>query len=86
LAVNCCGASFLSAIGFPVASTFEQYISLASDLVKTIPTTPGLRQRVRQALMKSPLMDEAGLMRAVEAAYREMWRTWCEGRGIVHEI
>jgi predicted O-linked N-acetylglucosamine transferase (SPINDLY family) len=86
LAVNCCGASFLSAVGFPVASTLEQYISLAGDLVKTIPATPGLRQRIRHSLMQSPLMDEPGLMREVEAAYREMWRTWCEQRRIAHKI
>jgi hypothetical protein len=29
-------------------------------------------------MMKSPLMDEVGLIRAVEAAYRDMWRTWCK--------
>jgi predicted O-linked N-acetylglucosamine transferase (SPINDLY family) len=25
----------------------------------------------------SPLMDHAGLARAIEGAYREMWRRWC---------
>ncbi len=80
LAVNCCGASFLSAVGFPVAATLEQYISLANTLVKTIAATPNLRQRVRRSMMKSPLMDERGLMRAVEIAYRDMWRAWCFSR------
>jgi hypothetical protein len=31
-------------------------------------------------MMKSPLMDERGLMRAVEIAYRDMWRAWCFSR------
>jgi predicted O-linked N-acetylglucosamine transferase (SPINDLY family) len=25
----------------------------------------------------SPLMDEAGFARDMEALYRQMWRTWC---------
>jgi protein O-GlcNAc transferase len=77
LAVNCCGASFLSAIGFPLASSFEEYVSLASQLVKAIPITPNMRQRVREAMLRSPLMDELGLLRALQNAYREMWCIWC---------
>jgi hypothetical protein len=27
-------------------------------------------------------MDEAGYVRKVEAAYREMWRRWCAGEAV----
>ena len=77
LAVACSGASSLSAIGLPVAQSVEEYIAIASNLVKTIPTTPGIRCQIRESMLKSPLMDEIGLVRALEVAYREMWQTWC---------
>jgi protein O-GlcNAc transferase len=31
-------------------------------------------------MRKSPLMDEARFARDLEAAYRGMWRAWCDGR------
>ncbi len=77
LAVSCCGLSLLAPLGMPVAQSFEEYIGLASELVKTVTATPDIKQRVRQALRRSELMDEAGLIRALEAAYRNMWRAWC---------
>lgn len=80
LAVNSCGASILSAVGLPVAHTPDQYISQAVDLAHAIREKPQMRQEVRAAMLKSPLMDEAGLMRSVEDAYRQMWRRWCRGR------
>jgi predicted O-linked N-acetylglucosamine transferase (SPINDLY family) len=77
LAVSCCGLSLLAPLGMPVAKSFEEYIALASELVKTVAATPDIKQRVRQALRRSELMDEAGLIRALESAYRDMWRSWC---------
>jgi predicted O-linked N-acetylglucosamine transferase (SPINDLY family) len=46
-------------------------------LAAIVPKTPDLRQEIRRALAASPLMDEAGIVRDVENAYREMWRAWC---------
>lgn len=77
LAVACSGASNLSALGLPVAKTIDEYISLANQLARDMPNTPRIRQHIREALIKSPLMDEVGLVRALEDAYRDMWRTWC---------
>lgn len=77
LAVACGGDSLLSAVGLPIARTPEEYVSLAATLAKTIPASPDIRQRVRQAMTSSALLDESGLVRSIEAAYREMWRTWC---------
>ncbi len=78
LPVQCCGASILNAVGLPIAETAQQYIELALFLAETIPKEPGLRSRVRDAVYRSPLMDEVGLVRTVEAAFRDMWRTWCK--------
>jgi predicted O-linked N-acetylglucosamine transferase (SPINDLY family) len=77
LAVSCCGATILSAAGLPVSYTVEEYIQTALFLVDNIPRTPEIRRRVRQAIVSSALMDEKGLIRAVESAYREMWMKWC---------
>ena len=82
LAVQCTGASVLTAVGFPdlVAHTPEQYLKIALYLAGIVAKMPNLRPEVRQALRSSPFMDEVGIVRDVENAYREMWRTWCRGR------
>ena len=76
LAVQRDGASILSAAGLAdfVAQTPEQYIKIALFLAAVIPGKPDLRSELRHALAASPLMDEAGLVRDVENAYREMSR------------
>lgn len=72
-----CGSRIVSDIGLPVAATLEQYVSIAGQLAKAIPTEPGIRQRVRSAMLNSHVVDEARLARDLGNAYREMWRTWC---------
>jgi len=32
---------------------------------------------LRQRMLDSPLMDGPSFARDIEAAYRQMWRTWC---------
>jgi predicted O-linked N-acetylglucosamine transferase (SPINDLY family) len=83
LAVQRSGASVLSAAGLSdlVAQTPEQYLKAARFLADTVPKVPDLRPHVRQALQASPLMDEAGLVRHVENAFRFMWRAWCRAQG-----
>ena len=78
--VACTGASLLSAVGLPVAYTPEQYISIAMFLVQSIPKTPGIRRQVRNAIARSEIMDEVGMARSLETAYREMWIKWCRSR------
>jgi predicted O-linked N-acetylglucosamine transferase (SPINDLY family) len=77
LAVSCSGASSLTAVGLPVANSVEEYVELANEYVKAIPKSPDIRQKIREAMQKSELMDEVGLVRELEAAYRQMWRNWC---------
>lgn len=82
LPVQRIGASILTAARLPdfVAHTPEQYLKIALYLAAVVPKTPDLRQEIRRALAASPLMDEIGIVRDVENAYREMWRTWCRSQ------
>jgi protein O-GlcNAc transferase len=79
LAVQCDGKTVLNAAGMSdlVAGTPEEYLKIALFLAGTVSQIPDLRHNVRHALQSSPLMDEAGLVKNVEDAYREMWRQWC---------
>lgn len=46
-------------------------------MVEAVNNSPGFRQRIRQSLVDFPLMDEKGILRELEAAYRQMWRYRC---------
>lgn len=83
LPVQRVGASVLMAIGLPdlVTHSPEQYVTTAAFLARTVPMMPGSRQNLRKALESSSLMDEIGLVRSAENAFRDMWRTWCGSRG-----
>jgi predicted O-linked N-acetylglucosamine transferase (SPINDLY family) len=82
LAVQMSGAHELAPMGLSdlITHTVEEYMQAALFLTETVPKTPELRRNVRQALRSSPIMDEIGLVRSLEDAYREMWRTWCRTR------
>jgi len=82
LAVQCVGASILSGAGLAdfVARTPEQYLTTALYLAAVVPKRPELRWDIRKSLMASPWMDETGVVREVENAYRDVWRTWCKSR------
>ncbi|HEX2567778.1 MAG TPA: tetratricopeptide repeat protein [Burkholderiales bacterium] len=69
------GASLLSAVGLAdlVAQDVPQYVricaALAADRARLAELRAGLRERVR----RSPLLDEAGFVRALEDSYVAMW-------------
>jgi predicted O-linked N-acetylglucosamine transferase (SPINDLY family) len=73
------GLSILSTIGLPelVADSQELYVRLASDLAHDSGRLGELRSTLRQRMAQSPLMDAPRFARNIEAAYRQMWRTWC---------
>ena len=76
-------ASVMTHAGLPdwVADTPEQYVGVARKWAADVPGLAALRAGMRARLLKSPLCDEAGFTRNLEAAYRTMWRAWCEGGG-----
>ncbi len=73
------GTSILHGLGHPewVADTEQDYIDKAVQLAQDTAYLSQLRKNLREKLKKSPLMDEIGFARAVEDAYRQMWRRWC---------
>ncbi|MGA3065283.1 MAG: tetratricopeptide repeat protein [Tepidisphaeraceae bacterium] len=80
-AVGRAGRSILSNLGLPelVAQTAEQYVQIAIDLAGDLKRMDGLRSGMRARMLASALMDGKGFTRDMESAYRQMWRTWCEG-------
>jgi predicted O-linked N-acetylglucosamine transferase (SPINDLY family) len=73
------GVSLLTAVGLAdlVAATPEEFVSKAAALAGDRERLRGLRAGFRERMRASALMDCAGLARAVEEAYRNMWRSWC---------
>ena len=74
------GASILANIGLPelIAHTPEQYVKIAVGLANDLPRLAELRRTMRPRMQASPLMDAPRFARNIEAAYRQMWRIWCQ--------
>ena len=73
------GASLLTQVGLSslVATTPDDYVGLAVDLAGDPDRRRALSASLPERLRSSPLSDAAGFARDIEAAFREMWRTWC---------
>ena len=74
------GASLLGAIGLGdlIATNRQQYVQIAASLAANPQRVAELRAGMRRRLAASPLRDELGFTRALEAAYRTIWRHWCD--------
>jgi len=74
-------ASVLSTLGLHqwIAATPDDYVRLAVEFARDEAVLATLRRSLRQRMRASPLMDEPRFVRDIEAAYRRMWKTWCEG-------
>jgi predicted O-linked N-acetylglucosamine transferase (SPINDLY family) len=77
------GASILGNAGLPelVAESDEQYLDIAAALAADRPRLRALQRGLRDRLRGSPLLDAAGFMRDLEAAYRDVWRRACVESG-----
>jgi predicted O-linked N-acetylglucosamine transferase (SPINDLY family) len=78
------GLSQLTNLGLPelIARTPEQYVQIATDLARDLPRLAELRRTLRARMEASPLMDAPRFARNIEAAYRQMWRNWCQQGGV----
>ena len=77
-AVGRAGFSQLTNLGLPefIARTPEEYVQIASELAGNPTRLAELRRTLRARMKASALMDAALFARNIEAAYREMWRSW----------
>ncbi len=73
------GATYLHAAGFDdgVACDTDDFVRRAAALAGDLDRLAGLRAGLRNRMRASELLDHGGCARAVEAAYRGMWRKWC---------
>jgi protein O-GlcNAc transferase len=78
------GASLLTAIGLPelIAETPEDYVSIAAGLAGNLDRLAELRAGMRERMRASALGDGVGFARAIENAYRTVWRQWCIGEAV----
>jgi protein O-GlcNAc transferase len=74
------GASLLGRLGLDelVADSLEGYVETAAALAGDPARLAKLRDGMRERMRASPLIDEAGFAASIEAAFRDMWRAWCE--------
>ena len=81
-AVSRAGSTLLSNIGLErlVATTEEQYVERAAELIRDQGRLAELRRQLRHSLESSPVMDAARFARDFEAALRSAWRAWCASR------
>ena len=72
-------AASLTALGLTdfVAPDLGAYVELAIAKATHLDTLSRLRASLRQRVADLAFGDPARYTRAVEAAYREMWRSWC---------
>jgi predicted O-linked N-acetylglucosamine transferase (SPINDLY family) len=78
-AVSRAGSTLLEHAGLSecVARSESAYLEIAANLLRDRARLAALRRDLRARLEQSPVMDAVGFTRGLEAAYREMWRTWC---------
>jgi hypothetical protein len=62
---------------FFAASTPEDYVAKATALASNLEALGKIRSSMRQRMAASVLCNAKAYAGSVEAAYREMWRKWC---------
>ena len=74
-------ASHLANAGLPelVAASADDYVAIALGLASDLDALAGLRASLRPKIAASPVCDGAAYARGLEAAFRAMWRRWCQG-------
>ncbi len=74
-------ATLLHSLGLPhlIAADEAAFVEIAKGLAEDRAALAALRADLRPRMQKSDLRDGPGLARAIESAYRDMWRKWCAG-------
>lgn len=73
------GVSIMNNVGLPefVANSVEEYVQIGAKFASDIPRLVELRKTLRDRMEASPLRDEVGYTRRLEAAYRSVWQSYC---------
>lgn len=74
-----CGLMIMETARIPefVAYTEAEYIAIGRRCADNLPWLAALRGELRTRFDAAPFADAAGTARALEAAYRTIWRDWC---------
>jgi predicted O-linked N-acetylglucosamine transferase (SPINDLY family) len=82
------GASVLSNAGLTdlLAKTGQEYVDKAVALANDVGRLIFLRTTLRERLALSPLCNARQITGEIEAAYRTIWRKWCESQAPKKEI
>ncbi len=74
-------AGVLAPVGLAanITRSEHEYIARAVALAEDFEELVRLRGALRRRMADSVLLDFAGFAREVEAAYRQMWSSWCQG-------
>lgn len=82
-------ASILAALGLTeqIAADEDGFIATVAALLADHNRRAGLRGTLRDRMTASPLCDGPAYTRAVETAYRHLWRSWCaDGRAVPERV
>ena len=60
-----------------IARSDEEYVRIAVQAARDLPTLARLRAELRSRLAESGVGDVQRYTRAVETAFRTIWRRWC---------
>ncbi len=73
------GSSLLTQLGLQalIADDADDYRRIALELAADSARLTQLRVSMRDRMLTSPLMDRGRIAREMEAAYREIWQTFC---------
>ncbi len=79
------GTSILTNVGLGdlVARTPEEYTALASKMARDYTCCSGLRDELRDKIVKSSLGNQAQFTMSFEEALRDVWRNLCKGGAFV---
>jgi predicted O-linked N-acetylglucosamine transferase (SPINDLY family) len=74
--------AFLHGIGLDelAASSEDDYVRIAAALAADPERRAELRRTLRPRMAASPMNDPKAFAQGLDAAYRQMWRRWCEGK------
>ncbi|MEA3226944.1 MAG: hypothetical protein U9Q07_13415 [Planctomycetota bacterium] len=80
LAASRAGLSILTRLGLEVfgAASPDEYVAKATAFAGELDNLEKIRLSLRQMMLASDLCKPKRLCEEIEAAYRKMWRLWCE--------